>query len=178
MLGFEETAPPDIMQIEIDNLERPEVLALLNEHLTNMYELSPPESVHALDVAKLKAPDITFWTAWADGALLGCAALKELAPGHGEVKSMRTPQARRGKGAGRALLEHLVSVARDRGYALLSLETGSQDAFMPAQKLYESFGFSVCGPFGSYKADPYSVFMSLRLPARGAEPAGSANSSR
>jgi len=151
------------MNIEIDNLTRPEVLALLNEHLTNMYELSPPESVHALDVAKLKAPDITFWTAWADGLLMGCGALKQLAPGHGEVKSMRTPQARRGQGAGRVLLSHIVGIARSRNYSLLSLETGSQDAFMPAQTLYESFGFTRCGPFGSYKEDPNSVFMCLRL---------------
>lgn len=151
------------MNIEIDDLTRPEVLALLNEHLTNMYELSPPESVHALDVSKLKAPDITFWTAWADGLLMGCGALKQLAPGHGEVKSMRTPQARRGQGAGRALLSHIVGTARSRNYSLLSLETGSQDAFVPAQTLYESFGFTRCGPFGSYQEDPNSVFMCLRL---------------
>ena len=137
------------MRIEIDNLTRPEILELLNEHLTNMYELSPPESVHALDVSKLKVPEITFWTAWENGVLMGCGALKELTPEHGEVKSMRTPQVRRGRGAGRALLEHIVGVAKDRGYLALSLETGSKDAFAPAQKLYESFGFTRCGPFGS-----------------------------
>ena len=156
------------MRIEIDNLTRPEVLALLNEHLTNMYELSPPESVHALDVSKLKAPEVTFWTAWEGGVLMGCGALKELTAEHGEVKSMRTPQVRRGRGAGRALLAHIVGVAKDRGYLSLSLETGSQDAFVPAQELYESFGFTRCGPFGSYVEDPNSVFMSLRLSASGA----------
>jgi len=151
------------MRIEIDDLTRPQVLALLNEHLTNMYELSPPESVHALDVSKLRAPDITFWTVWEDGELLGCGALKELSATHGEVKSMRTPQNMRRRGAGRAVLRHIVGVARERTYRLLSLETGSAEAFVPAQKLYESFGFTYCGPFGDYKEDPNSVFMQLPL---------------
>ncbi len=151
------------MRIEIDDLTRPQVLALLNEHLTNMYELSPPESVHALDVSKLRGSDITFWTVWEDGKLLGCGALKELSPTHGEVKSMRTPQQMRRRGAGRAVLTHIVGVARERAYRLLSLETGSAEAFLPAQKLYESFGFGYCGPFGAYKDDPNSVFMELRL---------------
>ena len=119
-------------------------------------------------MSKLKTQEITFWMAWKDGVLMGCAALKELTPAHGEVKSMRTPKARRGQGAGRALLEHVVSVAKARSYGLLSLETGSQDAFVPAQKLYESFGFTRCGPFGSYKEDPNSVFMSLKLSNSGA----------
>jgi putative acetyltransferase len=151
------------MRIEIDDLTRPQVLALLNEHLTNMYELSPPESVHALDVSKLRGSDITFWTVWEDSELLGCGALKELSPTHGEVKSMRTPQKMRRRGAGRAVLSHIVGVARERAYQLLSLETGSAEAFLPAQKLYESFGFTYCGPFGDYKDDPNSVFMQLRL---------------
>ena len=151
------------MRIEIDDLTRPQVLALLNEHLTNMYELSPPESVHALDVSKLRGSDITFWTVWEDGDLLGCGALKELSPTHGEVKSMRTPQKMRRRGAGRAVLSHIVGVAKERTYRLLSLETGSAEAFLPAQKLYESFGFTYCGPFGDYEDDPNSVFMELRL---------------
>jgi putative acetyltransferase len=152
------------MRIETDDLTHPEVLALLNEHLSNMYELSPPESVHALDVSKLKGPDIAFWSAWDDdGGLLGCGALKELSPAHGEVKSMRTPAARRRAGAGRAVLEHILAVARERRYERLSLETGSSEAFRPAQQLYESFGFTRCGPFGSYREDPHSVFMTLRI---------------
>ncbi len=155
------------MRIEIDDLTRPEVLALLNEHLANMHEISPPESVHALDVSKLKVPEITFWTAWEDRLLLGCGALKELTPEHGEVKSMRTPKLRRGRGAGRALLEHIVGIAKARRYLALSLETGSQEAFIPAQRLYESCGFTRCGPFGNYVEDPNSVFMSLRLRAPG-----------
>ena len=151
------------MVIEIDDLSRPAIHALLNEHLQNMYELSPPESVHALDLAKLRGPDITFWSAWDGPVLLGCGALKELDPKHGEVKSMRTPRALRRRGAGRAILARIVAVARERAYERLSLETGSMEAFVPAQRLYESFGFRRCGPFGAYVADPNSVFMTLRL---------------
>ena len=151
------------MRIEVDDLSRPEVHALLREHLTSMYELSPPESVHALDINGLRSPDITFWTVWEGSVLLACGALKELGPTHGEVKSMRTPLQQRRKGAGRAILTHIVGEARARGYRRLSLETGSMDAFKPAQQLYESFGFVYCGPFGSYGPDPNSVFMSLEL---------------
>ena len=151
------------MRIELDDLLRPEVHALLREHLTNMYELSPPESVHALDLSELRRSEVTFWTVWEGPVLLGCGALKELDPAHGEVKSMRTPAHQRRRGAGRAVLTHIVAEARKRGYKRLSLETGSMDAFKPAQKLYESFGFVYCGPFGPYKPDPYSTFMSLEL---------------
>ena len=151
------------MKIEIDDLSRPEIHALLNEHLQSMYELSPPESVHALDLEKLRKPGITFWSAWDGSILLGCGALKELDRKHGEVKSMRTPDALRRRGAGRAILAHIIEVARFRAYERVSLETGSMPAFGPAQQLYESFGFTYCGPFGDYVEDPNSVFMSLRL---------------
>ena len=151
------------MHIERDNLSRSEVHALLREHLANMHELSPPESVHALDLTKLRAPDITFWTVWEDSVLLGCGALKELTPDHGEVKSMRTPEALRRRGAGRAILTHIVAEAKLRGYRRLSLETGSMEAFEPAHRLYESFGFTYCGPFADYKDDPNSAFMTLQL---------------
>ena len=151
------------MRIEVDDLTRPQVLALLNEHLSNMFELSPPEKVFALDVTKLRAPEITFWTVWEGDVLLGCGALKELSPTDGEVKSMRTPKALRGRGAGRAILAHIIAVARQRGYRTLNLETGSNPAFLPAQRLYRSFGFTYCEAFGSYRDDPNSVFMSLRL---------------
>jgi putative acetyltransferase len=152
------------MRIEIDDVSRPEVIALLEEHLRNMYELSPPEQVFAFDASKLRAPGIAFWTAWEDGTLLGCAALKELSATQGEVKSMRTPARLRGRGAGRALLNHIVHVARERGYRELLLETGSHPAFAPAQTLYRSVGFKECGAFGSYKDNGFSVFMSLQLP--------------
>jgi putative acetyltransferase len=151
------------MNIKIDNLQHPAVHALLNEHLQNMHELSPPESVHALDLEKLRAPDITFWTAWENDLLLGCGALKELDRKHGEIKSMRTPIAHRRKGAGRAILAHIIEEAKTRGYERLSLETGSAEAFKPAQKLYESFGFTYCERFGDYPEDPNSVFMTLQF---------------
>ena len=151
------------MKIEIDDLSRPETQALLNEHLQSMYELSPPESVHALDLEQLREPAITFWSAWEESLLLGCGALKELDARHGEVKSMRTAVAVRRQGVARALLAHIVAAARQRSYERLSLETGSMDAFKPAQKLYESFGFEYCGPFGEYNEDPNSVFMTMRL---------------
>ena len=151
------------MKIEVDDLSRAEIHALLEEHLQSMHALSPPESVHALDLEKLRQHGITFWSAWEGPLLLGCGALKELDPGHGEVKSMRTPGAHRRRGAGRAILAHIIEVARSRSYERLSLETGSMEAFRPAQRLYESFGFTYCGPFGDYVEDPNSVFMTLRL---------------
>lgn len=151
------------MHIEIDDLSRREVLDLLNEHLANMYQWSPPESVHALDIDELRQPDITFWSAWQDGALVGCGALKQLSTTHGEIKSMRTPSAVRRRGAGRAILSHIIAVAKGREYERLSLETGSQDNFVPARRLYESYGFSYCEPFGGYVPDSNSMFMTLRL---------------
>jgi putative acetyltransferase len=156
------------VRIEVDDLSRPEVHALLQEHLESMRTLSPPESVHALDLDRLRWPEITFWTAWEGMELLGCGALKELSPVHGEVKSMRTPSARRRRGAGRAILAHIIDTARSRAYERVSLETGAMDAFLPAQRLYASVGFTYCGPFGAYVEDPNSVFMTLHLePARG-----------
>jgi putative acetyltransferase len=151
------------MRIELDDLTRPEVHALLHEHLANMYELSPPESVHALDLSKLRSPDITFWTVWDGATLIGCGALKEMSATEGEIKSMRTPKAMRRRGAGRAVLMHIIEEARARGYRRLNLETGSQDGFEPARNLYRSFGFTDCGPFGDYKPDPNSAFMTLEL---------------
>jgi putative acetyltransferase len=151
------------MHIELDDLSRPEIHALLSEHLRNMYALSPPESVHALDLERLRSPEITFWTAWDGAQLIGCGALKELDALHGEIKSMRTPEALRRRGAGRAILNHIIAVARTRGYQRLSLETGSMAAFLPAQKLYESAGFSLCRPFGEYREDPNSAYLTLRL---------------
>ena len=151
------------MKIELDDLSRPAIHALLNEHLRNMHELSPPDSVHALDLEKLRKPGITFWSAWEGPDLVGCGALKELDRAHGEVKSMRTPARLRRRGAGRAILAHIIGVARSRNYQRLSLETGAIDAFRPAWTLYESFGFVRCGPFADYVEDPNSVFMTLRL---------------
>ncbi len=151
------------MKIELDDLSRPQVLVLLEEHLRNMYELSPPEKVFAFDASKLRAPEITFWTIWEDETLLGCAALKEISRSQGEIKSMRTPSSMRGRGAGRALLAHILDVARGRKYAELFLETGSHPAFGAAQNLYRSVGFQPCGLFGQYRENANSVFMSMRL---------------
>jgi putative acetyltransferase len=151
------------MKIGIDEPTRPDVLALLEEDLRNMYELSPPESVHALDANGLKARGVTFWTVREDGVLMGCGALKELGPEHGEIKSMRTTFAHRRRGAGRAILEHILREARNRNYRRLSLETGSMEAFAPARRLYESYGFTYCDPFAGYTADTNSVFLMLEL---------------
>jgi putative acetyltransferase len=151
------------MQIAIDDPGAPDVRELLEEHLRDMRRLSPPESVHALDVRKLQQPDITFWSVRDGSLLLGCGALKQLDPAHGEIKSMRTPTTRRRQGAGRALLTHIIVVARERGYDRLSLETGSMEAFLPAQRLYQCYGFTYCEPFGDYRPDPNSLFMTLAL---------------
>jgi putative acetyltransferase len=152
-----------MFRIELDDLSRPPVIALLTEHLRNMYELSPADQVFAVDASKLRAPDVSFWTAWNGEVLLGCAALKKLSSTQGEIKSMRTPSGRRRTGAGRALLDHIIEVARSRGYQVLYLETGSHPAFGPAQTLYGSAGFKRCGPFGAYRENGNSVFMSLSL---------------
>ena len=151
------------MQIAIDDPRRPDVLALLEEHLADMYATSPAESVHALDPDALAVPGITFWTAREDGVLLGCAALKELAPGHAELKSMRTATAARRRGVAGRLLDHVVHEARTRGHARVSLETGAEDYFAPARTLYLTRGFTETGPFGSYVPDPHSVFLTLAL---------------
>ena len=153
------------MRIEIDDVSKPQVLALLEEHLRNMYEITPPNQVFAFDASKLRAPGIVFWTAWKDEVLLGCAALQELSPTQGEVKSMRTPANLRRHGAGRALLNHILQVSRERGYRELFLETGRHPAFTPAHSLYRSAGFRECGPFGAYEENGFSVFMSLHLGA-------------
>ncbi|HZP65722.1 MAG TPA: GNAT family N-acetyltransferase [Rudaea sp.] len=151
------------MHIRLDDLRGSEIRGLLEEHLADMHALSPPESVHALDLDALRRPEITFWTVWSGTTLLGCGALKELTPAHGEVKSMRTAKTHRRLGVARAMLEHIVAEAKRRRYARLSLETGSMDAFAPAQRLYASFGFDYCRPFADYIDDPNSVFMTRLL---------------
>ncbi|WP_172195824.1 GNAT family N-acetyltransferase [Saccharibacillus qingshengii] len=151
------------MHIRIDNLQGPEIAALLEEHLHSMTLHSPPESIHALDLDKLRKPEITFWTLWDQGELLGCGAIKELDPEHAELKSMKTDTKHLRKGVAEKLLVHILEEARGRGYKRISLETGSMDAFAPAWKLYEKHGFTECGPFGDYVLDPYSMFMGKEL---------------
>ena len=153
------------MQIHLDDLTHPAVIALLREHLQGMTLHSPPESIHALDLDALRAPEISFWTAWQDDELLGCGALKQLDDGHGEVKSMRTAADHQRKGVAASLLQHILDEAERRGYQRLSLETGSAAAFAPAHQLYARFGFVFCKPFGDYLEDPFSVFMTRELRA-------------
>lgn len=151
------------MKITEGGLDDPRVVELLDEHLSGMAEHSPPDSIHALDLAGLEAADITFWTVWNGGELLGCGALKELDPSHGEIKSMRTAAAHLRRGVGRALLTHIIEESVRRGYGRLSLETGSGEAFEPAHALYRKFGFDYCGPFADYRDDPFSRFMTIAL---------------
>ncbi|HVU72752.1 MAG TPA: GNAT family N-acetyltransferase [Mycobacteriales bacterium] len=151
-------------RIAADDPRTPDVVALLERHLAFANEHSPPEDVHALDVGALLDPAITFCSA-RDGAgtLLGVGALKELDLTHGELKSMHTAAAARGRGVGRAMAKHLLRLARERGYERVSLETGTMAAFAPARTLYASLGFTVCPPFADYVESPNSVCMTLAL---------------
>jgi putative acetyltransferase len=151
------------MEIRVDNLHGPEIIALLQEHLRCMERVSPPESRHALNLDGLRKPGITFWTIWDGSTLAGCGALKELNSGHGEIKSMRTASTHLRKGVASQMLRHLTHEAKHRNYQRLSLETGSMPYFEPARKLYGGFGFIYCGPFASYVEDPNSVFMTMQL---------------
>lgn len=151
------------MDIRIDDLRGPDIAALLQAHLDEMHVHSPPGSVHALDLDRLRRPEITFWTVWDAGELMGCGALKALDATHGEIKSMRTAARHLRKGVAAALMAHMLQEARQRGYRRLSLETGAPDAFRPARALYAGLGFVECGPFDDYVEDPYSVFMTMQL---------------
>jgi putative acetyltransferase len=152
-----------ILDIRVDDPAHPEIAELLREHLRNMRLHSPPASVHALDIEALRQPEITFWGAWWGAELLGCGAIRQLDPGHGEIKSMRTVAAHLRKGVASALLRHILEEAGRRCYRRLSLETGSAAAFAPARSLYAGFGFQPCGPFADYSPDPFSVFMTREL---------------
>jgi putative acetyltransferase len=151
------------VNIRIDDLSGPEVHQLLTEHLDDMYATSPPECVFALDLDGLKKPNITFWTIWENGTLLGGGALKQLANNEGEIKSMRTTEAARNKGVASTLLNHILDVAKQNQLTRVSLETGTQDFFAPARKLYSKNGFKECGPFADYKLNQYSVFMTREI---------------
>lgn len=157
-----------MIQIDRDDPARADVHQLLSEHLADMFATSPAESVHALDQSALSGPSITFWTAREDGGLLGCGALKLLdsAPGlgrHGEIKSMRTTASARGRGVATLMLRHILDDARTRKLERVLLETGSEEYFAPARRLYFRHGFTECPPFADYVLDPNSVFMELRL---------------
>lgn len=152
-----------MIRIIEDDLSGPDIALLLQEHLDGMFAHSPPESVHALDLERLRRPEITFWSAWAGDALAGCGALKEIDKRQGEIKSMRTRPAYLRQGIGAKLLETITATARARGYQRLSLETGSGPAFEAAHGFYQRHGFEECGPFGAYRDDPFSRFYTLRL---------------
>lgn len=151
------------LEIREDDLTGQEIADLLREHLENMHEITPPGSVHALDLAALRSPDITFWTAWQGSELLGCGALKELDSSSGEVKSMRTAKAHRRQGVAAKMLEHIIQEAERRAYDYLYLETGAFPEFAPARALYTRYGFEYRGPFADYADDPNSVFMMKKL---------------
>ena len=145
------------------DFENPQLLDLLRLHLADAHANSPPGSVNAFDLSRLKAPDISIYTAWRDGKLLGMAALKELDAITGEIKSMRTDPAHLRKGVAAALLDHILRVARARGFRRLSLETGSGPAFEPALALYRKNGFIDGEAFGGYEATSFNQFLHLDL---------------
>jgi putative acetyltransferase len=151
------------LDIRIDDLQGPEVLALLREHLGSMEYTAPAESRHALDLTGLREPGITFWSIWDGPALAGFGALKHMTEAHAEIKSMRTASSHLRRGVASKMLQHLIREASARGYSKLSLETGSMEFFEAARRLYASFGFTSCLPFGNYTADPNSVFMTLDI---------------
>ncbi len=149
--------------IHVDDLSSKESQSIVREHMAGMLANTPIESVHALPLDKLKQPNITFWTAWIGSELCGCGALQRLDAQHGEVKTIRTRAKFLRKGVGQAVLSHIINHATDTGIKRLSLETGSSDVFLVARAMYLKNGFGICGPFGDYKLDPYSVFMTKLL---------------
>ena len=153
---------PDYHIIE-DDLTGPEIAALLRLHLDEMHQWSPPESVHAMPIDRLRQPDVTFFAAWDGARLAACGAIKHLAADHGELKSMRAHPDYRGRGAGKVILLHLLDEAAKRGYRRVSLETGRPDPFLPARRLYESHGFAECPPFADYTEDAFSICMTKTL---------------
>jgi putative acetyltransferase len=151
------------LKIIVDDLSGPQIAALLTEHLDEMRATSPPESKHALDLDDLRRPEVTFWSALDGDEVIGCGAIKRLDATHAEVKSMRTARSRQGGGVASALLTHLLDEARRMGFRRVSLETGSAEFFAPARRLYRRFGFADCEPFGDYRPDPHSVFLTREL---------------
>jgi putative acetyltransferase len=152
-----------VLRIELDDLSHEDVKRLIAEHLADLHATSPADSVHALDHGGLREADLSFWTVWDGANLIGCGALKQLHPSEGEIKAMRTRQEARGRGVAAHVLTFLIDESRQRGYHRVSLETGTQDFFAPARRLYARHGFVTCPPFGDYAQDPNSTFMTLRL---------------
>jgi putative acetyltransferase len=151
------------LRIVEDDLTGEAIAGLLRMHLDEMHQWSPPCSVHAMPIERLRQPDVTFWSAWHGDSLAGCGALKRLDDSHGELKSMRAHPDYRGKGVGKAILHHLIAEGQARGYARLSLETGRPEPFLPARRLYESHGFAECEPFADYVSDDFSICMTRTI---------------
>ena len=149
--------------IREDDLSSDESQSIVLEHMAGMLENTPIESVHALPLDNLRQAHVTFWTAWVGVELCGCGALQKLDPHHGEVKSMRTREKFLRQGVGQAVLSHIVTEACARGLKRLSLETGSAESFAAARSMYLRNGFEICSPFGDYKLDLHSVFMTKIL---------------
>lgn len=149
--------------IAIDDPRAADVRALLERHLAYARATTAPDEVYALEVDALADPAVTFFSYREGGELLGVGALKRLDDGHAEIKSMHTAEAARGRGVGRAMVEHLLGVARERGYRRISLETGTGPAFAAARSLYAGVGFVPCPPFGDYRPSPNSACMTLAL---------------
>jgi putative acetyltransferase len=145
------------------DLDDTRVILLLTDHVRVAREQTEPGSAHALDISGLRMPAISVWTAWIGEDLAGAGALKRLSAVEGEIKSMYTAPSARRQGVALAMLTHIIETARSEGMRRLSLETGSWSYFEPARRLYAAFGFSACGPFGDYREDPNSVFMTLDL---------------
>src|ERR687893_215778 len=154
---------PGTMHIVEGGLDDPRVIDLLHVHLLRARAETAPGSAHALDLSGLRSPDVTFWSAWEGDALAGVGALRRLSADHGEVKSMHTAEGMRRRGVGATILRHIIAWAQARGMSRLSLETGSWPYFEPARALYARHGFVECPPFGDYRPDPNSVFMTLIL---------------
>ena len=151
------------MKIKSDDLSDQKVIALLEEHIDDMYRASPPESVHTLDLDSLRGGDVSFWVIWQNNNPIGCVALQEHAGTWAEIKSMGSANSARGMGIGKHLLEFVFDVAKQRGYEYLRLETGCEDFFQPAREIYKRYGFLERGPFADYTDDPNSVFMEKAL---------------
>ena len=165
--------------ISTDDPLADDVRELLERHLAYAKATTAPEDVHALEVEALLDPSVTFFSFRADCELLGVAALQRLDGEHAEIKSMHTAEAARGQGIGRAMVDHLIGVARESGYRRVSIETGAGPAFAPARRLYASASFVPCGPFAGYGPSPASAYMTLSLDAPGpTEPSGTAGSDR
>jgi putative acetyltransferase len=151
------------VKIVVDDLSGPQIVEFLDEHVQEMRSITPLESKHALDLDSLRSPEVTFWSVMDGDTLVGCGAIKKLDAVHAELKSMRAAAARKRSGIASRLLDHIITEAQRMGFTQLSLETGADEFFLPARKLYEKFGFEYCEPFAGYRPDPNSAFMTRKL---------------